>query len=183
MNVFLSAFAPENLVSRDGFGSPVPRQPAHLHAQAKSGAYLRDSSRVPRRRYMDCCLYSCSSQTVPTRKLVRLPPLLSPVKMARKPCKVSPRKACHSRVQDERLLAAFPASLLLFSRLSSVVGPHFPKSTTSTENGTHLRRLDVYSTLCTAVLLVHVCRGGKWTLRFSAYQKNPPPPPPPRISL
>ena len=23
-------FAPENLVSRDGFGSPVPRQPAHL---------------------------------------------------------------------------------------------------------------------------------------------------------
>ena len=26
----LSPFAPENLVSRDGFGSPVPRQPAHL---------------------------------------------------------------------------------------------------------------------------------------------------------
>ena len=46
----LSAFAPENLVSRDGFGSPVPRQPAHLHTQAESGAYLRDSSRVPRRR-------------------------------------------------------------------------------------------------------------------------------------
>ena len=41
---------PENLVSRDGFGSPVPRQPAHLHTQAESGAYLRDSSRVPRRR-------------------------------------------------------------------------------------------------------------------------------------
>ena len=40
----------ENLVSRDGFGSPVPRQPAHLHTQAESGAYLRDSSRVPRRR-------------------------------------------------------------------------------------------------------------------------------------
>ena len=46
----LSLFAPENLVSRDGFGSPVPRQPAHLHTQAESGAYLRDSSRVPRRR-------------------------------------------------------------------------------------------------------------------------------------
>ena len=46
----LSAFAPKNLVSRDGFGSPVPRQLAHLHNQAKSGAYLRDSSRVPRRR-------------------------------------------------------------------------------------------------------------------------------------
>ena len=29
---FLSALpVPENLVSRDGFGSPVPRQPAHLH--------------------------------------------------------------------------------------------------------------------------------------------------------
>ena len=46
--ISLSAFAPENLVSRDGFGSPVPCQPAHLHAQAESGAYLRDSSRVPR---------------------------------------------------------------------------------------------------------------------------------------
>ena len=40
----------ENLVSRDGFGSPVPRQPAHLHTQAESGAYLRESSRFPRRR-------------------------------------------------------------------------------------------------------------------------------------
>ena len=50
MNISLSAFAPENLASRDGFGSPVPRQPAHLHTQAESGAYLWDSSRVPRRR-------------------------------------------------------------------------------------------------------------------------------------
>ena len=50
MNISLSAFTPENLVSRDGFGSPVPRQPAHLHVQAESSAYLRDSSRVPRRR-------------------------------------------------------------------------------------------------------------------------------------
>ena len=39
-----------SLVSRDGFGSPVPRQPPHPHTQAESGAYLRDSSRVPRRR-------------------------------------------------------------------------------------------------------------------------------------
>ena len=46
----LSAFAPENLISRDGFGSPVPCQPDHLHTRAGSGAYLRDSSRVPRRR-------------------------------------------------------------------------------------------------------------------------------------
>ena len=38
---------PENLVSRDGFSCPVPRQPAHLHTQAESGAYLRYSSRVP----------------------------------------------------------------------------------------------------------------------------------------
>ena len=43
-----SPFALENLVSRDGFGGPVPRQPAHLHTQAESGAYLRDSSRFPR---------------------------------------------------------------------------------------------------------------------------------------
>ena len=30
--------------------SSVLRQPAHLHTQAESGAYLRDSSRVLRRR-------------------------------------------------------------------------------------------------------------------------------------
>ena len=40
----------ENLVSRDEFSRPVPRQPAHLHTQAEFGAYLRDSSRVPRWR-------------------------------------------------------------------------------------------------------------------------------------
>ena len=50
MNILLSPCVPENLVSRDGFSRPVPRQPAHLHTQAESGAYLRDSSRVPRRR-------------------------------------------------------------------------------------------------------------------------------------
>ena len=50
INISLSAFAPENLVSRDGFGSLVPRQPAHLHTQAESSAYLRDPSRLPRRR-------------------------------------------------------------------------------------------------------------------------------------
>ena len=48
-NIPLSPCVPENLVSRDGFSCPVPRQPAHLHTQAKSGAYLRDSSRVSRR--------------------------------------------------------------------------------------------------------------------------------------
>ena len=50
MDISLSSFAPENLDSRDGFGSPVPRQSAHLHIQAESGAHLRNSSRVPRRR-------------------------------------------------------------------------------------------------------------------------------------
>ena len=49
-NIPLSPCVPENLVSRDGFSRPVPRQPAHLHTQAESGANLRDSSRVPRRR-------------------------------------------------------------------------------------------------------------------------------------
>ena len=33
----LSPFAPDNLVSRDGLGSPVPLKPAHLHTQAESG--------------------------------------------------------------------------------------------------------------------------------------------------
>ena len=50
INISLSAFAPENLVLRDGSDSPVLRQPAHLHTQTKSDAYLRDSSRVPRGR-------------------------------------------------------------------------------------------------------------------------------------
>ena len=50
-NIPLSPCVPENLVSRDGFSRPDPRQLAHLHTQAESGAaYLRDSSRVPRRR-------------------------------------------------------------------------------------------------------------------------------------
>ena len=46
----LFTFVPGILASRDKFGSPVPHQSAHLHTQAESGAYLRDSSRVPRRR-------------------------------------------------------------------------------------------------------------------------------------
>ena len=40
MNISLSRSRLENLVSRDGFGSPVPRQPVHLHTQAEPGAYL-----------------------------------------------------------------------------------------------------------------------------------------------
>ena len=50
-NISMSAaFASENLVPRDGFGSPVPRQLVHLHTQAESGASLGDYSRVSRRR-------------------------------------------------------------------------------------------------------------------------------------
>ena len=50
----LSTFDPESLVSRDGFGSPVLCQPDHLHTQAESGAYLRDSFRFLRWRP---CIY------------------------------------------------------------------------------------------------------------------------------
>ena len=50
ISIPLSPCVPDNLVSRDGFSRPVPRQPAHLHPHAESGAYLRDFSRVPRRR-------------------------------------------------------------------------------------------------------------------------------------
>ena len=50
MNISLSPFAPAIIVSRDGFGGPILRQPPHLHTRAESGAYLRDFSRVPRRR-------------------------------------------------------------------------------------------------------------------------------------
>ena len=53
-NIPLSPYAPDNLVSRDRFSSPVSCQPAHLHTQAESGAYLRYSSRVPRRRPFIC---------------------------------------------------------------------------------------------------------------------------------
>ena len=41
MNVPLSPFAPESLVSRDGFGGPVPREPAHLHTQAEDSHKAR----------------------------------------------------------------------------------------------------------------------------------------------
>ena len=37
-NISLSPCVPENLISRDGFSRPVPRQPAHLHTQAESGS-------------------------------------------------------------------------------------------------------------------------------------------------
>ena len=66
MNIPLSPYVPENLVSRDGFSRPVPRQPAHLHTRAESGAYLRDSSRVPRRRPFIYCKPPYAIGSVPS---------------------------------------------------------------------------------------------------------------------
>ena len=66
MNIPLSPYVHENLVSQDGFSRPVPRQPAHLHTQADSGAYLRDSSRVPRRRPVIYFKPSYASGSVPS---------------------------------------------------------------------------------------------------------------------
>ena len=40
MNISLSPYyVPENLVSRDGFSRPVPRQPVHLCTSVKSFVY------------------------------------------------------------------------------------------------------------------------------------------------
>ena len=63
----LSPFAPASLVTRDGFDSPVRRQPAHHRTQAESGAYLlRDSFRVPRRRPFIYFKPPCAIGSVPT---------------------------------------------------------------------------------------------------------------------
>ena len=43
MNISLSPFAPEILGSQDGFDSPVPRQPAHLHTFFFPFVYLEMS--------------------------------------------------------------------------------------------------------------------------------------------
>ena len=40
MNISPPTFVPDNLVSRDGFGGPVPRQPAHLHTQFRLNLVL-----------------------------------------------------------------------------------------------------------------------------------------------
>ena len=42
-NIPLSPCVPENLVSRDGFSRPVPRQPAHPHTQAELRCLLTGS--------------------------------------------------------------------------------------------------------------------------------------------
>ena len=67
---------PENSVSRDGFSRPVPRQPAHLHnTQAESGAYLRDSSRVSRRRPIMKPPYAIGSVPKPPYAIGSVPSL------------------------------------------------------------------------------------------------------------
>ena len=73
-NIPLSPCVPENLVSRDGFSRPVPRQPAHLQTQAESGAYLRDSSRVPRRRPFMKPLMTNQNTTSPALHRQNQPP-------------------------------------------------------------------------------------------------------------
>ena len=40
MDIYLSAFAPKNFVSRDRFDSPVPYEPAHLRTRAEFDAHL-----------------------------------------------------------------------------------------------------------------------------------------------
>ena len=52
IHISLFAFVPESLVSRNGVGSPVPRQPALIISIPRLNLVLtlRDSSRVPRRR-------------------------------------------------------------------------------------------------------------------------------------
>ena len=54
MNIPLSLFAPEKLVSRDGFVSPVLHHPAHFHTQAEIWCLLARFCRVPWRRP---CIY------------------------------------------------------------------------------------------------------------------------------
>ena len=74
INISLSTFfAPENLVSRDGFGTPVPRQPAHLHTHVESGASIWDSSGVPRRRpfiYLKSPYHADLSRVIGSRSCV-----------------------------------------------------------------------------------------------------------------
>ena len=38
---YLSPFAPENMVSQDGFGRPVPRHPGRSPHSGESGIYSR----------------------------------------------------------------------------------------------------------------------------------------------
>ena len=69
-NIPLSPCVPENLVPRDGFSRPVPRQPTHLHTQAESGAYLRGSSRVAASIYETAIRHRVSPGFIGSRNCV-----------------------------------------------------------------------------------------------------------------
>ena len=113
MNTPLSPCVPENLVSRDEFSCPVPRQPAHLHTQAESGAYLRDSSRVPRRRpfiYETTIRHRVSSEFIGSRNCVT---------MAFTAEKVRRHRASKSQGSSERVLPwQITMDQLIFASLS-----------------------------------------------------------------
>ena len=74
MNIPLSPFAPENVVSRDGLSRPVPRQSAHLHTLAESGAYLVItgflSSSVVASNYGSALRHRVSPEFIGSRKCV-----------------------------------------------------------------------------------------------------------------
>ena len=55
MDIPLSPCVPENLVSRDGFSRPVPRQPAHLHTQAEVSWYFVGCLGQARKRCSNRC--------------------------------------------------------------------------------------------------------------------------------
>ena len=56
MTLFLSSFAPENVVSRDRFGDPVPHQPAARSPHSRLGVVLTYSRDPP--PYSTTCTWS-----------------------------------------------------------------------------------------------------------------------------
>ena len=55
MNMSLSPFATENLLSRDEFGTPVPRQRPRLDAQAESGVWMLETGESSVSIVGGCC--------------------------------------------------------------------------------------------------------------------------------
>ena len=108
MNIPLSPCVPENLISRDGFSRPVPRQPAHLHTQPESGAYLRDSFRVPRRRpYETAIRHRVSPEFIGSRSCVPMAfTAESPPDMANKPQGSSERVLPWQITMDQLIFAS-----------------------------------------------------------------------------
>ena len=60
------------MVLRDGFGSPVPRQPVHLHTQAESGADLVNYGIPPDFRDGVHLLISCAGHRLNDSCILRL---------------------------------------------------------------------------------------------------------------